>query len=309
MPLLTGSTRRASRARALEVLELVGLATELGGRYPVQLSGGQQQRVGVARALAADPPVLLMDEPFSAVDPVVREDLQDQLLRLQSELGKTILFVTHDIDEAIKLGDAVVVLRTAVCWRSSIRRSGCSTNPPTSSWPGSSDVTGGTGHCRSSPPPIYRCMSWTPCGSTKVGPERGGGWRWTPMAGRGAGSIQPGPTARCGPGDRCTAGAARCEPRWMRHCPRLQASAWSSTATAPRWVVCLPRMSSPCGAGNGVLMLAEIGDYLSSPSNRAKVFELLGDHVVLALLLLLIGLAMAVPLGWAGRRSGCAGCG
>jgi osmoprotectant transport system ATP-binding protein len=111
VPLLTGATRRASRARALELLELVGLATELGDRYPVQLSGGQQQRVGVARALAADPPVLLMDEPFSAVDPVVREDLQDQLLGLQSELGKTILFVTHDIDEAIKLGDAVAVLR------------------------------------------------------------------------------------------------------------------------------------------------------------------------------------------------------
>jgi osmoprotectant transport system ATP-binding protein len=110
--LLTGATRRAARTRAAELLELVGLSTELGRRYPAQLSGGQQQRVGVARALAADPPVLLMDEPFSAVDPVVREDLQDQLLRLQGELGKTILFVTHDIDEAVKLGDAVAVLRT-----------------------------------------------------------------------------------------------------------------------------------------------------------------------------------------------------
>src|SRR5437764_1076701 len=80
-------------------------------RYPAQLSGGQQQRVGVARALAADPPVMLMDEPFSAVDPVVREQLQDEFLRLQHELGKTIVFVTHDIDEAIKLGDRVAVLR------------------------------------------------------------------------------------------------------------------------------------------------------------------------------------------------------
>jgi osmoprotectant transport system ATP-binding protein len=112
VPLLTGMTRRAARARAGELLELVGLPRELGRRYPAQLSGGQQQRVGVARALAADPPVLLMDEPFSAVDPVVREDLQDELLRVQAELGKTILFVTHDIDEAIKLGDAVAVLRT-----------------------------------------------------------------------------------------------------------------------------------------------------------------------------------------------------
>jgi osmoprotectant transport system ATP-binding protein len=82
----------------------------MGKRYPIQLSGGQQQRVGVARALAADPPVLLMDEPFSAVDPVVRESLQDELLRLQSELGKTIVFVTHDIDEAIKMGDRIAVL-------------------------------------------------------------------------------------------------------------------------------------------------------------------------------------------------------
>ncbi|HEY2766325.1 MAG TPA: ATP-binding cassette domain-containing protein [Pseudonocardiaceae bacterium] len=112
VPLLTGTARRVARARATELLELVGLPAELGRRYPAQLSGGQQQRVGVARALAADPPVLLMDEPFSAVDPVVREGLQDELLRLQCELGKTILFVTHDIDEAIKLGDAVAVLRT-----------------------------------------------------------------------------------------------------------------------------------------------------------------------------------------------------
>jgi osmoprotectant transport system ATP-binding protein len=111
VPLLTGQSRREARARASELLELVGLPVEFGKRYPVQLSGGQQQRVGVARALAADPPVLLMDEPFSAVDPIVRDDLQQQLLRLQSELDKTIVFVTHDIDEAIKLGDRVAVFR------------------------------------------------------------------------------------------------------------------------------------------------------------------------------------------------------
>ncbi|MFD1148434.1 ABC transporter ATP-binding protein [Saccharothrix hoggarensis] len=112
VPLLTGWTRRRARARAAELLELVGLPVELGKRYPVQLSGGQQQRVGVARALAADPPVLLMDEPFSAVDPVVREGLQDELLRLQAELDKTIVFVTHDIDEAVRIGEKVAVLRT-----------------------------------------------------------------------------------------------------------------------------------------------------------------------------------------------------
>ena len=98
-------------ARARSCSSGWGCAPELGERYPAQLSGGQQQRVGVARALAADPPVMLMDEPFSAVDPVVREQLQDEFLRLQAELGKTIVFVTHDIDEAIKLGDQVAVLR------------------------------------------------------------------------------------------------------------------------------------------------------------------------------------------------------
>jgi osmoprotectant transport system ATP-binding protein len=111
VPRLLGWKRATIRARGMELLELVGLSADLAGRYPSQLSGGQQQRVGVARALAADPPVMLMDEPFSAVDPIVREQLQDEFLRLQGELGKTIIFVTHDIDEAIKLGDQVAVLR------------------------------------------------------------------------------------------------------------------------------------------------------------------------------------------------------
>ena len=111
VPVLLGRNKRQARNDALELLERVGLDREFAGRYPAQLSGGQQQRVGVARALAADPPVMLMDEPFSAVDPVVREQLQNEFLRLQAELGKTIVFVTHDIDEAIKLGDQVAVLR------------------------------------------------------------------------------------------------------------------------------------------------------------------------------------------------------
>ena len=109
VPVLKGESRRAARKSALEVLDRVGLDPNLADRYPAQLSGGQQQRVGVARALAADPPILLMDEPFSAVDPVVREELQTEILRLQSELHKTIVFVTHDIDEAIKIGDNVAV--------------------------------------------------------------------------------------------------------------------------------------------------------------------------------------------------------
>jgi osmoprotectant transport system ATP-binding protein len=111
VPRLLGWDRKKTDSRARELLERVGLPESFASRYPSQLSGGQQQRVGVARALAADPPVMLMDEPFSAVDPVVREQLQDEFLRLQAELGKTILFVTHDIDEAIKLGDQVAVLR------------------------------------------------------------------------------------------------------------------------------------------------------------------------------------------------------
>ncbi|MER6031256.1 ABC transporter ATP-binding protein [Streptomyces sp. NPDC001851] len=112
VPRLLGQSRQQARQRAAELMERVGLDAALAKRYPYQLSGGQQQRVGVARALAADPPVLLMDEPFSAVDPVVRKGLQDELLRIQEELGKTIVFVTHDIDEAIKLGTMVAVLRT-----------------------------------------------------------------------------------------------------------------------------------------------------------------------------------------------------
>ncbi|MEH0515003.1 ABC transporter ATP-binding protein [Streptomyces sp. B21-106] len=112
VPRLLGWSKDKARARARELMERVGLDASFAKRYPYQLSGGQQQRVGVARALAADPPVLLMDEPFSAVDPVVRKGLQDELLRIQEELGKTIVFVTHDIDEAVKLGTMVAVLRT-----------------------------------------------------------------------------------------------------------------------------------------------------------------------------------------------------
>jgi len=111
VPVLLGVNRREARAAAMELLERVGLDASLAKKYPYQLSGGQQQRVGVARALAADPPVLLMDEPFSAIDPVVRAELQDELLRLQREIGKTVIFVTHDMDEAIRLADRIVVFQ------------------------------------------------------------------------------------------------------------------------------------------------------------------------------------------------------
>lgn len=112
VPYLLGWKRTTARRVAGELMERVGLPTSMAKRYPFQLSGGQQQRVGVARALAADPPVMLMDEPFSAVDPVVRAELQHEFLRLQAELHKTIVFVTHDVDEAIRLGDHIAVFRS-----------------------------------------------------------------------------------------------------------------------------------------------------------------------------------------------------
>src|SRR3954463_13845418 len=111
VPQLLGWKKERIRERSAELLELIGLDPELGDRYPAQLSGGQQQRVGVARALAADPPVMLMDEPFGAIDPINRERLQNEFLRLQAEIRKTVLFVTHDIDEAIKMGDRVAILK------------------------------------------------------------------------------------------------------------------------------------------------------------------------------------------------------
>jgi osmoprotectant transport system ATP-binding protein len=111
VPLLSGVQRARARAEALTLMDTVGLDRSLAGRYPSQLSGGQQQRVGVARGLAIDPNILLMDEPFGAVDPLVRSELQQELLRIQKDLAKTIVFVTHDIDEAFLLGDQVVLLR------------------------------------------------------------------------------------------------------------------------------------------------------------------------------------------------------
>jgi osmoprotectant transport system ATP-binding protein len=112
VPRLLGWDKSRAKARAHELLDLVGLDATFADRYPAQLSGGQQQRVGVARALAADPPVLLMDEPFGAVDPIVRAQLQREFAKLQRDLDKTVVFVTHDVDEAIVLGDRIAVLET-----------------------------------------------------------------------------------------------------------------------------------------------------------------------------------------------------
>jgi osmoprotectant transport system ATP-binding protein len=111
VPRLFGRDRGWIRRRSQELLELVGLDPSYAGRYPSQLSGGERQRVGLARALAADPPLMLMDEPFGAIAPIVRARLQDEFLRLQREVRKTVVFVTHDIDEAIKVGDRIAILR------------------------------------------------------------------------------------------------------------------------------------------------------------------------------------------------------
>jgi osmoprotectant transport system ATP-binding protein len=111
VPQLLGWDKERIRHRTTELLDLVGLDPEFASRYPAQLSGGQQQRVGVARALAVDPPVMLMDEPFGAIDPIARERLQNEFLRLQANIRKTVLFVTHDIDEAIKMGDRIAIMK------------------------------------------------------------------------------------------------------------------------------------------------------------------------------------------------------
>jgi osmoprotectant transport system ATP-binding protein len=112
VPRLYGRSKDWRRARSRELLELVGLDLSYAKRYPSQLSGGERQRIGLARAVAANPWLMLMDEPFGAIDPIVRERLQDEFLRLQQEVRKTVLFVTHDIDEAIKVGDRVAILRS-----------------------------------------------------------------------------------------------------------------------------------------------------------------------------------------------------
>ena len=146
LPRLLGGGKKETRSAAMELLERVGLDAKFARRYPWQLSGGQQQRVGVARALATDPPFLLMDEPFSAVDPIVRSQLQDEFLRLQADISKTIVMVTHDIDEALKLGDQVVVLRRGRNpgpGRDSCRIAGRAEATP--SWPTSSGPPGAIG--------------------------------------------------------------------------------------------------------------------------------------------------------------------
>ena len=242
VPRLLGWDRKKIRARSSELLERVGLETHLGERYPSQLSGGQQQRVGVARALAADPPVMLMDEPFAAVDPIVREQLQDEFLRLQDELGKTIVFVTHDIDEAIKLGDQVAVLRVGGTL-AQVADAGLPPGRirPTTSSPTSSVATGGTGRCSSRRPRGCRCArSAASCSAS--GPTAGGrpgSSSSTTTGSRSAGWSRPGSATGPSRMPTCTgvgpwpAPTARCVGRSTPHCRPRPGGAWSSTRAAP----------------------------------------------------------------------------
>ena len=142
VPRLYRRPRAWIKARSAELLELVGLDPSYAKRFPAQLSGGERQRVGLARALAANPPLMLMDEPFGAIDPIVRARLQDEFLRLQQEIRKTVVFVTHDIDEAIKVGDRIAILREGGRSPSTTRRSRSSGTPWTSSSRTSSAATG-----------------------------------------------------------------------------------------------------------------------------------------------------------------------
>ena len=228
----------------MELLERVGLDPAFAKRYPAQLSGGQQQRVGVARALAADPPVMLMDEPFSAVDPVVREQLQDEFLRLQGELGKTIVFVTHDIDEAIKLGDQVAVLRVGGTL--------AQLAPPAEllARPADAFVAGFVGRDRG-----YRALGFTergharrptrspPSRSGEAAARRAGDGLVLVVDGdrRAAGLARTSATSRTARvvEDRAATAAAPWPPRaapcarpWTPACPRRPAAASSSTRTA-----------------------------------------------------------------------------
>ena len=226
------------------MLERVGLDPKLANRYPAQLSGGQQQRVGVARALAADPPILLMDEPFSAVDPVVRDELQAEILRLQSELRKTIVFVTHDIDEAVKLGDQVAVFGPGGVLQQYDEPARLLSNPA------NDFVAGFIGADRGyRGPAVLPCQRAAAARDSAVAEAGIGAWtrsgdgRWSPNpTGRRSAWIDADGVplhrreSRCttapSRAGRCSGPTARCARRSTRRCRRRRVWASPSTATA-----------------------------------------------------------------------------
>ena len=173
VPRLLGWDRERIRARVDELLELVSLDPhETRDRYPAQLSGGQRQRVGVARALAVDPPLMLMDEPFGAIDPINRERLQNEFLRLQREIRKTVVFVTHDIDEAIKMGDRIAILQKGGKLAQYAPPAELLMPPPTASWRTSWAPTGRSSGWRSSACAMWTCGRRRWCGRASPWPRR-----------------------------------------------------------------------------------------------------------------------------------------
>ena len=268
VPVLKGQSRRAARKAAYEVLERVGLDAKLATRYPAQLSGGEQQRVGVARALAADPPILLMDEPFSAVDPVVRHELQNEILRLQSELHKTIVFVTHDIDEALRLADQVAVFGSggvlqqydepgAAALASGQRFRGAGSSVSAAAIDGCNSSTRPGCRCTTSSgsPPTAWPMPQLPDGWALVVDDDGAPLGWIDADGlrrhRGGESLSDSMSARRFGVPRRTATSAR---RWTRRCRRRRRWVSPSTArarsSAAYWPpTCWPRSEAPSGEG------------------------------------------------------------
>ena len=259
VPRLNGVSKADARKRAEELLDVVGLASGLGKRYPSQLSGGQQQRVGVARALAADPPVLLMDEPFSAVDPVVRDELQQELLRLQRDLAKTIVFVTHDIDEATVLGDKVAVFAVGG------KLAQYATPEEILRAPANEFVASFVGRDRG-----FRHLAFTTADGVAIHPvptvTRGGGRGRAPgcggrlaarggrrKRGRWAGKA-PAPTPSSSRAAPCSGRATPCAAPWTPPCPRRRGWAWPWTVTAgspasSRRRKCSPSSNPPARSG------------------------------------------------------------
>ena len=241
------ANRGAQHARPRSACsERVGLDPKLANRYPAQLSGGQQQRVGVARALAADPPILLMDEPFSAVDPVVREELQTEILRLQSELRKTIVFVTHDIDEASSSATRSRCSAAAVCCSSTTNRARLLSNPANDFVAGFIGADRGYRglqfrHATGLPLHDIRSVAEADIDALTLGAGRVGAGH---QARRQAVRVDQrrrcrrctARAARCttapSAAGRCSGRTARCARRWTRRCRRRRGWAWRSTTTA-----------------------------------------------------------------------------
>ncbi len=249
VPSLLGWDKARRRSRADELLELVGLDPAVyRDRWPAQLSGGQRQRVGVARALAADPPVLLMDEPFSAIDPIARDRLQSEFLRVQEQVRKTILFVTHDVDEAVRLGDRIAVFRQGgvleqydtpaavlgapgVPVRRRLRRGRprrCGGWPSPASTPPSSTSRPSSRSTTTCPPPA---RPWP-------APAPASRWCSTSTGGCAATSPPTGSTATAPSPTGCAACPRRCPPtprsrrRWASCCSTTRAG-WRSSSRAP----------------------------------------------------------------------------